>query len=64
VHAVVEPADPRHPPTEDELRAFCRSRIAAYKVPKTVEIVERLPRSDAGKLNRASLQAERSTAAP
>jgi bile acid-coenzyme A ligase len=62
VHAVVEAADPHDPPSEADLKTFCRSRIAAYKVPKSVEIVGRLPRTEAGKLNRASLLAERSAA--
>jgi bile acid-coenzyme A ligase len=59
VHAVVEPVDLRHPPSAGDLRAFCRGRIAGYKVPKSFEIVERLPRTDAGKLNRTVLAAER-----
>ena len=33
--------------------------LAAYKVPKTVEFVSSLPRSDAMKLSRAALVAER-----
>lgn len=59
VHAIVQVADPAHPPTDDELRAFCKARLAAYKVPKTFEIVERVPRTEAGKLNRSDLGASR-----
>ena len=36
--------------TEKELRAFCRERIAAYKVPKIFELVEDLPRTPSGKV--------------
>jgi bile acid-coenzyme A ligase len=55
VHAIVQVADPEHPPTTEELREFCRARLAAYKIPKTVEIVDRVPRTEAGKLNRTDL---------
>ncbi len=44
------------------LRAFCRDRLAAYKVPKTIEVVDRIPRSEAGKVNRPSLIEARTTA--
>ncbi|HMD45273.1 MAG TPA: AMP-binding protein [Acidimicrobiales bacterium] len=59
VHAIVEPVDPDRAPTPDELRAYARERLAAYKVPKSYEIVERVPRTAAGKVNRATLIAER-----
>ncbi len=55
VHAIVQVVDPAHPPSDDDLRAFCKARLAGYKVPKTYEIVERVPRSEAGKLNRTDL---------
>ena len=35
-----------------------RSRLAAYKVPKAYELVERMPRSEAGKVNRSNLAAD------
>jgi bile acid-coenzyme A ligase len=60
VHAIVEPADRADPPAAEDLRAHVRARLAAYKVPKTVEIVDRIPRNDAGKLNRAALADARS----
>jgi bile acid-coenzyme A ligase len=59
VHAIVEPADKAHPPTPDEVIAFAKSHLAAYKVPKTVEIVDSIPRSAATKVNRGALVAER-----
>ena len=55
VHAIVQPADLSHSPSTEELRAFCRERLAAYKVPKTFEIVAQIPRSEAGKLNRNAI---------
>ena len=53
------PATRPHPPTADEVIAFAKSRLAGYKVPKTVEIVERIPRSEATKVSRSGLIAER-----
>ena len=55
VHAVVEPADPAAPPTQDEVIAYAKSRLAPYKVPKTVELVDAIPRSEATKVNRRAL---------
>jgi bile acid-coenzyme A ligase len=55
VHAIVEPADPGTPPTAGELIAYAKGRLAAYKVPKTIEFVERVPRSEATKVNRQRL---------
>ena len=59
VHAILQVADPAHPPTDEALRAFCKERLASYKVPKTFEVVDRVPRTEAGKLNRTNLGNER-----
>jgi len=55
VHAIVEPADPTAPPTDGDVIAYARSRLAPYKVPKTVELVDAIPRSEATKVNRRAL---------
>jgi bile acid-coenzyme A ligase len=55
VHAIVEPADPGDPPTSDEVIAYAKERLAAYKVPKSVELVDAMPRSAATKVNRGRL---------
>jgi bile acid-coenzyme A ligase len=60
VHAIVEPADPAAPPSTDDVIAYAKSRLAAYKVPKTVELVAAIPRTEATKVNRGALVAERS----
>jgi acyl-CoA synthetase (AMP-forming)/AMP-acid ligase II len=50
---------PGDAPSAEVLRRSCRDRLATYKVPKSFELVDRLPRSDAGKLNRGLLAHER-----
>lgn len=40
----------------EELRAWCRERLAGYKVPATVRVVEDLPRTAAGKVRKPELK--------
>jgi len=61
VHAIVQASDPNV--DADQVIEFARSRLAPYKVPKTVELVDVIPRTEAMKLNRARLTAERDDAA-
>jgi bile acid-coenzyme A ligase len=56
-HAIVE-ADAGAVDVED-LRAFVRDRLAAYKVPRTWEVVQESLRDDAGKVRRSDLRAAR-----
>jgi acyl-CoA synthetase (AMP-forming)/AMP-acid ligase II len=37
-------------PTEEELIRYCRERLANYKVPRSVVVVEALPRNATGKV--------------
>ena len=57
--ALIVPADPDHPPTEAEIIAYCRDRIAHYKCPRTVEFISEaeLGRTAMGKLNKQALRA-------
>jgi o-succinylbenzoate---CoA ligase len=41
--------------TPDDIRAFCRERLAGFKVPKAVELADELPRTASGKLLRKEL---------
>jgi malonyl-CoA/methylmalonyl-CoA synthetase len=43
-------------PTPEELRAFARDRLAPYKVPKSVLIVEELPRNAMGKVTKPEVR--------
>ena len=42
--------------TEAELRAHCKEKLAAYKVPKTVAIESAIPLTSVGKLDRKALK--------
>jgi long-chain acyl-CoA synthetase len=42
--------------SEAELRAFCRQKLAPYKVPAQVEIVSELPKTQVGKVLRRALK--------
>lgn len=44
--------------TPDALIGFCRDRMAAYKYPRIVDIVDELPKSPAGKILKRALQAQ------
>ena len=59
VHGVVQLAEPL---TTEALDAHCRERLASYKVPKTWEFIQTLPRDEAGKIRRSAMVAERSPA--
>jgi bile acid-coenzyme A ligase len=52
VHAVVQLANPL---SEQQIIAYAKARLAAYKVPKTVEFVDEIPRTAATKVNRSAM---------
>ncbi|MEO8908543.1 MAG: p-hydroxycinnamoyl-CoA synthetase, partial [Microbacteriaceae bacterium] len=41
---------------DDDVRAHLDKKIAKYKIPKRVEIVEALPRTGSGKIQKAELR--------
>jgi long-chain acyl-CoA synthetase len=47
-----------HEVSPDEVVAFCKSRMAAYKYPRVVEIRAELPKTASGKILRRELRAE------
>ncbi len=54
VHAII--VAPEHPDI-DAIVEFCRERLAGYKVPRSVEIVDELPRNATGKILKHQLRA-------
>ncbi|MSO79036.1 MAG: feruloyl-CoA synthetase [Acidimicrobiia bacterium] len=59
VHALIEPVDAHDPPTYEEIRAFAKTRVAAFKAPHSIEVIDAIPRSEATKVNRGRLVEER-----
>ncbi|MGH3595030.1 MAG: class I adenylate-forming enzyme family protein, partial [Mycobacterium sp.] len=55
VHAVVQLAERATPLTEQQVIDYAKTRLAAYKVPKTVEFVDEIPRTAATKINRSAM---------
>jgi bile acid-coenzyme A ligase len=64
IHAIVQPVDPAQAPDPADIIAFAKDRLAAYKVPKTVELIAAIPRNDSMKINRAALTEEREETEP
>jgi bile acid-coenzyme A ligase len=54
VHAVVQLAESAAL-TEQQVIQYAKSRLAPYKVPKTVEFVDQIPRTAATKVNRSAM---------
>ncbi|MBN9754748.1 O-succinylbenzoic acid--CoA ligase [Pseudonocardia sp. Ae406_Ps2] len=57
VAVVVPAADADRTGLADRLVAHCRARLAGFKTPREVRLVESLPRSDAGKVRMGELRA-------
>jgi bile acid-coenzyme A ligase len=55
VHAVVEAKDHASPPAAADVIAYAKGKLAGYKVPKTVEFVDEIPRSAATKVSRGAM---------
>jgi 3-oxocholest-4-en-26-oate---CoA ligase len=68
VAAIVVPATPGAPPTSDEILAYCRRDLAAYKVPRVLAWADALKYTEVGKLDvswaRALLDADATDAPP
>ncbi|WP_265868666.1 AMP-binding protein [Streptomyces sp. SKN60] len=54
--ACVIPRDPADPPTLEEVTAFCRDRLAHYKIPRRVEILGEFPMTVSGKVRKVELR--------
>ena len=62
--AVVVPADPAGPPTLAELTDWLRDRLASYKKPTALVLLDELPRSAAGKVLKHELRTRYGGAQP
>ena len=56
--AVIVPNDPDDPPAPAELSAWCAGRLASFKRPRHVAVVDALPRSPSGKVLKTQLRAD------
>jgi len=45
-------------PTEDEILAHCRGRIASFKIPRRVIFVDAFPMTSSGKVQKVKLREE------
>jgi long-chain acyl-CoA synthetase len=55
---VVLHGDARGKLSEEDIRAFCRERLADYRVPQLIEFRGELPKTDVGKVSRRELRDE------
>jgi long-chain acyl-CoA synthetase len=58
---VVLHGDARGKLSEEDIRSFCRERLAEYRVPQLVEFRGELPKTDVGKVSRRELRDEHSS---
>ncbi|MFB7295650.1 AMP-binding protein [Streptomyces rubiginosohelvolus] len=54
--ACVIPRDPADPPTLEELTEHCRERLAHYKIPRRLRILETFPMTVSGKVRKIELR--------
>ncbi len=55
--AIVVPADPAAPPTLDDLTSWALGKLASYKKPTGIVVLDQLPRNAAGKVRKHELRA-------
>ena len=53
--AAIVPRDPAAPPGLEDLRAYARDRLAAYKLPEAIALVDALPLTPMEKVDRRAL---------
>ena len=54
--ALVVPVDEGQPPAPNEVLAWCRDRLTHYKCPRRIEVVDALPRTAVGKLDKKAMR--------
>ena len=61
IRAFVVAAGELPPRAEDRIKAHCRARLAAYKIPRQITFVDTLPRTASGKVRRFQLMEQTAT---
>ena len=56
--AVIVPNEASDPPSQDEIIDWCRDRLASYKKPSRIVIIDELPRNASGKVLKFQLREE------
>ncbi|MFF3499598.1 AMP-binding protein [Streptomyces sp. NPDC003247] len=56
VLACVIPADRADPPALDEVRGFCEGRLAHYKIPSRLQVLDAFPMTVSGKVRKVELR--------
>ena len=54
--AVIVPHDVADPPSEQEVEDWCRQRLASYKKPGAIRVIDALPRNVTGKILKTELR--------
>jgi len=55
---IVSESDARGSLSEEEIISYCKDKLAPYKIPKTVEFVGEIPKTDVGKVSHRELREE------
>lgn len=62
--ALVVPADPQDAPDPDQVLDWCRDRLTHYKCPRRIEVVDALPRTAVGKLDKRAIRSRLTSPRP
>ncbi|MGW6460758.1 AMP-binding protein [Streptomyces sp. NPDC055078] len=62
--ACVIPRDPADPPSLDDITAFCRDRLAHYKIPRRLVVLDSFPMTVSGKVRKVELRERYTTESP
>jgi long-chain acyl-CoA synthetase len=55
---IVLESDARGSVSENDIMEYCKEKMASYKIPRIIEFVGELPRTDVGKVSRRELREE------
>jgi medium-chain acyl-CoA ligase, mitochondrial len=52
VGAFIKLKDPKKPLTHDDVKEFCKGKMAHFKIPRYVLVVDKFPRTTSGKVQK------------